>query len=57
MATTSDWMRSQSVTTNSDKIENVDTAFKAGIGDDSKKLIDGVRGQGGIRQSVRSSPR
>jgi imidazolonepropionase-like amidohydrolase len=32
-----------------DEIENVETVFKAGIGDDSKKLIDSVRGQVGIR--------
>ena len=32
-----------------DDIENVDTVFKAGIGYDSKKLIDSVRGQVGIR--------
>jgi imidazolonepropionase-like amidohydrolase len=32
-----------------DEIENVDTVFKAGIGYDSKKLIDRVRGQVGIR--------
>jgi hypothetical protein len=32
-----------------DEIENVDTVFKAGIGYDSKKLIDSVRGQVGIR--------
>ncbi len=30
-------------------IENVETVFKAGIGYDSKKLIDSVRGQVGIR--------
>jgi imidazolonepropionase-like amidohydrolase len=32
-----------------DEIENVDTVFKAGIGYDSKKLIENVRGQVGIR--------
>jgi hypothetical protein len=32
-----------------DEIENVETVFKAGIGYDSKKLIDSVRGQLGIR--------
>jgi hypothetical protein len=32
-----------------EEIENVDTVFKAGIGYDSKKLIDNVRGQVGIR--------
>jgi len=32
-----------------DEIENVKTVFKAGIGYDSKKLIDSVRGQVGIR--------
>jgi hypothetical protein len=31
------------------EIENVETVFKAGIGYDSKKLIDSVRGQVGIR--------
>jgi hypothetical protein len=30
-------------------IENVETVFKAGIGYDSKKLIDSVRGQVGVR--------
>jgi hypothetical protein len=30
-------------------IENVETVFKAGVGFDSKKLIDSVRGQVGIR--------
>ena len=30
-------------------IENVETVFKDGIGYDSKKLIDSVRGQVGIR--------
>jgi hypothetical protein len=30
-------------------IENVDTVFKAGIGYDSRKLIDAVRGQVGVR--------
>jgi hypothetical protein len=30
-------------------LENVETVFKAGIGYDSKKLIDSVRGQVGIR--------
>jgi hypothetical protein len=34
---------------NIDDIENVETVFKAGIGYDSKKLIDSVRGQVGIR--------
>jgi hypothetical protein len=32
-----------------DEIENVETVFKVGIGYDSKKLIDSVRGQVGIR--------
>ena len=32
-----------------DEIENVETVFKAGIAYDSKKLIDSVRGQVGIR--------
>jgi imidazolonepropionase-like amidohydrolase len=32
-----------------EEIEDVDTVFKAGIGYDSKKLIDNVRGQVGIR--------
>jgi hypothetical protein len=32
-----------------DEIENIETVFKAGIGYDSKKLIDSVRGQVGIR--------
>jgi hypothetical protein len=32
-----------------DDIENVETVFKAGIGYDSRKLIDSVRGQVGIR--------
>jgi imidazolonepropionase-like amidohydrolase len=32
-----------------DEIENVETVFKAGLGYDSKKLIDSVRGQVGIR--------
>jgi hypothetical protein len=32
-----------------DAIENVETVFKAGVGYDSKKLIDSVRGQVGIR--------
>ncbi len=31
------------------EIENVETVFKAGVGYDSKKLIDSVRGQVGIR--------
>jgi imidazolonepropionase-like amidohydrolase len=31
-----------------DEIENVETVFKAGIGYDSRKLIDSVRGQVGI---------
>ena len=30
-------------------IENVETVFKSGTGYDSKKLIDSVRGQVGIR--------
>jgi hypothetical protein len=34
---------------NIDEIENVETVFKAGNGYDSKKLIDSVRGQVGIR--------
>lgn len=34
---------------NIDEIENVETVFKAGIGYDSRKLIDSVRGQVGIR--------
>lgn len=34
---------------NIDEIENVETVFKAGIGYDSKKLIDSVHGQVGIR--------
>jgi hypothetical protein len=34
---------------NINEIENAETVFKAGIGYDSKKLIDGVRGQVGIR--------
>src|SRR6202035_4015281 len=34
---------------NIDQIENVETVFKSGIGYDSKKLIDSVRGQVGIR--------
>ena len=32
-----------------DEIENVETVFNAGVGYDSKKLIDSVRGQVGIR--------
>jgi imidazolonepropionase-like amidohydrolase len=32
-----------------DEIENVETVFKAGIGYDSRQLIDSVRGQVGIR--------
>jgi imidazolonepropionase-like amidohydrolase len=32
-----------------DEIENVETVFKAGIGYDSRKLIESVRGQVGIR--------
>lgn len=32
-----------------DDIENVETVFKSGIGYDSKKLIDSVRGQVGVR--------
>ena len=32
-----------------DEIENVETVSKAGIGYDSQKLIDSVRGQVGIR--------
>jgi len=34
---------------NIDDIENVEIVFKAGVGYDSKKLIDSVRGQVGIR--------
>ena len=34
---------------NIDDIENVETVFKAGIGYDSAKLIESVRGQVGIR--------
>jgi hypothetical protein len=34
---------------NINDIENVETVFKAGVGYDSKKLIDSVRGQVGIR--------
>jgi cytosine/adenosine deaminase-related metal-dependent hydrolase len=34
---------------NIEEVENVETVFKAGIGYDSKKLIDSVRGQVGIR--------
>jgi hypothetical protein len=34
---------------NIEDIENVETVFKAGVGYDSKKLIDSVRGQVGIR--------
>jgi hypothetical protein len=34
---------------NIEEIENVETVFKVGIGYDSKKLIDSVRGQVGIR--------
>jgi len=34
---------------NIDEIENVETVFKSGIGYDSKKLTDSVRGQVGIR--------
>jgi cytosine/adenosine deaminase-related metal-dependent hydrolase len=34
---------------NIEEIENVETVFKAGVGYDSKKLIDSVRGQVGIR--------
>jgi len=34
---------------NIEDIENVETVFKAGVGYDSKKLIDSVRGQLGIR--------
>jgi hypothetical protein len=34
---------------NIDDIENVETVFKVGVGYDSKKLIDSVRGQVGIR--------
>jgi hypothetical protein len=34
---------------NIEDIENVETVFKAGIGYDSKKLIESVRGQLGIR--------
>jgi imidazolonepropionase-like amidohydrolase len=32
-----------------EEIENVETVFKAGVGYDSRKLIDSVRGQVGIR--------
>jgi imidazolonepropionase-like amidohydrolase len=32
-----------------EEIENVETVCKVGIGYDSKKLIDSVRGQVGIR--------
>jgi hypothetical protein len=32
-----------------EEIENVETVFKAGIGFDSQKLIESVRGQVGIR--------
>jgi len=32
-----------------DEIENVEVVFKAGVGYDSKKLIESVRGQVGIR--------
>jgi len=32
-----------------EEIENVETVFKAGIGYDSKKLIDSARGQVGLR--------
>jgi hypothetical protein len=32
-----------------DEVENVETVFKAGVGYDSRKLIDSVRGQVGIR--------
>jgi Amidohydrolase family len=34
---------------NIDDIENVETVFKSGVGYDSKKLIESVRGQVGIR--------
>jgi hypothetical protein len=34
---------------NIEEIENVETVFKAGVGYDSKKLIDSVHGQVGIR--------
>jgi imidazolonepropionase-like amidohydrolase len=34
---------------NIDDLENVETVFKAGVGYDSRKLIDSVRGQVGIR--------
>src|SRR5271156_651656 len=34
---------------NIDEIENVETVFKSGVGYDSKKLIESVRGQVGIR--------
>jgi adenine deaminase len=40
---------------NIEEIENLDAVFKSGIGYDSKKLIDSVRGQVCIRQSLRSS--
>jgi imidazolonepropionase-like amidohydrolase len=32
-----------------DEIENVETVFKSGVGYDSAKLIESVRGQVGIR--------
>ena len=34
---------------NIDEVENVDMVFKDGVGYDSKKLIDSVRGMVGIR--------
>ena len=34
---------------NIEEIENVETVFKAGVGYDSRKLIDSVQGQVGIR--------
>jgi hypothetical protein len=34
---------------NIDEIENVETVFRAGVGFDSKKLIESVQGQVGIR--------
>jgi hypothetical protein len=34
---------------NIEEIENVETVFRAGIGYDSAKLIESVRGQVGVR--------
>jgi hypothetical protein len=34
---------------NIEEIENVETVFKDGVGYDSKKLIESVRGQVGMR--------